>query len=106
MPALCRRLNFRNIELHPDSPGQTVGVYMADGRTRQVRWLGFLPLDDAKQLPRAKAVKLDVDRYSDTGVDWVSLRPGEYVQGCLTAEGVYAVTMPQVRIVGASPGRS
>lgn len=101
MPVLCRRLNFRNIELHADSPGQSVGVYMANGKTRQVRWLGFVALEDAKQLPRAKAVRLEVDRYSDTGVDWVRLKPGEFVQGCLTAEGVYAVTTPRVRIVAA-----
>ncbi len=101
MPALCRRLNYRNIELHPDTKGETVGVYMANGRSRQVKWLGFVQLDEAKRLDRAKAVKLDVARYSDTGIDWIDLQPGEFVQGCLTSEGAYAVTTPRVRVVTA-----
>jgi hypothetical protein len=101
MPALCRRLNFRNIELHPDTAGQTVGVYMANGKTRQVRWLGFLPLEQARRLERARAVKLDAARYSDTGFDWIDLAPGEFVQGCLTADGAYAVTMSRIRVVKA-----
>ena len=101
MPALCRRLNFRNIELHADTTGETVGVYMANGKSRQVKWLGFVQLEKAKRLDRAKAVKLDVARYSDTGFDWIDLSPGEYVQGCLTSEGVYAVTTSRIRVVTA-----
>ena len=99
MPALCRRLNFRNIELHPDTAGQTVGVYMANGKARQVKWLGFIDIEEAKQMQGAKAVRLEVQRYSETGIDWTALRPGEFVQGCLTASGVYAVTTPRIRLV-------
>ena len=50
MPALCRRLNYRNIERYPDSTGETVGVRQANGQARQVRWLGFIGLGDARVL--------------------------------------------------------
>lgn len=74
-------------------------VWLTGGAIRQVRWLGFLSLDQVRATPDARPVKIDVARYSDTGIDWIDLRPGEFVQGCLVAEGVYAVTTSSVRII-------
>ncbi len=36
------------------------------------------------------------------GVDWVDLKPGEYIRGCLTREGVYAITTTSIRVLRAS----
>jgi hypothetical protein len=105
MPALCRRLNYRNIELRDDTVGQTVGVVLTSGGSRQLPWLGFISLEDAKRMNGARAVKIEVTRYSDSGFDWIDLGPGEYVQGCLTDRGVYAVTTEAVRVLRTVRGR-
>lgn len=109
MPALCRRLNARNIELYPHTRGETVAVKLTSGEVRHVRWIGFIDLEVARAIKQAIPVKLDVTRYSNKpgawASDWVDLKPGEYVQGCLTVEGVYAVLATGVRIVGDSSHR-
>lgn len=103
MPALCRRFNARNIELYPHTRGEDVGVKLTSGEVRYVRWLGFLDVDVARAIKGAKAVKLDVQRYSNNAGgwagDWVDLQPGQFVQGCLTAEGVFGVIATGVRII-------
>jgi hypothetical protein len=102
MPALCRRLNYRNIELHPHTAGETVDVRLRLGGTRQVRWLGFIALEEARALRGAKPVKIDVARYSEPGVDWVDVKSGEFIRGCRIGDGVYAITTTSIRIFRAS----
>ena len=100
MPALCRRLSFRNIEIFDDTAGQTVAVRLRNGEFKQVTWLGFIDRIEARRLRDAVPVKLDAVRFSNAaGVDWVDLRPNEFVQGCLTADGAYAVTETGIRII-------
>lgn len=103
MPALSRKLNAKNIVLHPHTRGETVGVKLACGEVRYVPWVGFIDVDVAKSIKHATAVKLDVARYSNNAGGWASewtdLQASEYVQGCLTAEGVYGVLTTGVKIV-------
>ncbi len=105
MPAICRWQNFRNVELFSTTRGVEVGVYQSSGGVRFFAWLGFIDRDDAKalqDLDGAIPVKLDAWRYSNleaNGPEWIELKPGEFVQGCLTCHGAYAVTTRQVRIV-------
>ena len=65
MPALVRRQNYRNVELYPETRGETIGVLLADGSCKFCRWLGFIDRDEAKRLPHARPVKLIVSRYSN-----------------------------------------
>lgn len=103
MPALCRRQNAANVELYPHTRGATVGVKLVSGEVRYVRWIGFIDIEVAKAIKNAKPVKLEVARYSNNAggwaSDWVNLKPGQYVQGCLTVEGVYAVVATGIRVV-------
>ena len=57
-------------------------------------WAGFKSRVEAKRDPRALPVLLNISR-----VDGVDLIDGEYVQGCLLDERVYAVIDSQVSIV-------
>ena len=102
MPALCRRLNYRNIELYSTTRGEAVEVRLASGATKLVPWLGFVDREDAKAVPDGKPVKIIAARYSNSNgmaTDWVDMGPDEYVRGCLTKIGVYAVTVTGARIV-------
>jgi hypothetical protein len=97
---LARWLNSRLIELRADTLGETVGVLTRDGSYRYVRWLGFVDRHRAGELGRP--VKLQVNRIgraADFGATWVDVPAGKHVQGCLTAEGVYAVVEETVRLV-------
>ena len=70
-------------------------VLLRDGDFQRVHWLGFIDLEDAKQLMTAKPVELDIRQYSVTPSSWPKWRPIPphlAVQGCLTGDGVYAVT--------------
>jgi hypothetical protein len=91
---LIRKQNYRNIFLDDATEGETVGVLRRDGSVRQVRWLGFINRQDARR-SRGRPVKLVISR-----VDCEDLAPGQYVQGCLTDAGVYAVVDSSVAVVG------
>jgi|GEM_PF-1512770 len=90
---LFRKQNYRNIRLEQDTEHQTVGVLTRDGKDHHVRWLGFIDRAEAKQI-RGRPVKLVISR-----VGRIDLEAGQYVQGCLVENGVYAVTDSQVAIV-------
>jgi len=104
MPALRYRFNYANRTLEPGPNSAQVAVYLKDGGTRYQRWLGFIDLADAKQIHNAIAVKLIVEEYSndEIGRDWIKIPEGHVIQGCLTPEGVYAVTETNVRMVSTS----
>lgn len=70
-------------------------VLRKDGDFERVPWLGYLERDDAAKHGNAKPVKLDVVEYSVAPGEWPPrwrrVPEGMAVQGCLTAEGVFAV---------------
>ena len=93
MHTIYRKQNYRNIRLDDDTEGETVGVLTRDGRTHQMRWLGFIKREDARR-SRGRPVKLVISRGERE-----DLQPGQYVQGCLMEEGVYAVIDSAVAVV-------
>ena len=99
---LCRKLNARNIQLRLATKDQTVGVLCRNGEYRYVPWLGFL--DRSEATVRGKPVKLLIDRIGQGDFDgwnirWLEVERGRHVQGCLTAQGVYAVIDQSVRVI-------
>jgi len=97
---LLRKLNHRNIELHHDTRGETVGVRIRNGEYRYLPWLGFVERDRAKRI--GKPVKLLVERVGhqgDFGTSWTDIGRGKHILGCLTSKGVYAVIEQGVRVV-------
>ncbi len=100
VPSLSWRLNYRNIELHSDTKSESVGVMLRDGEVRHRHWLGFIDEADARLLPDAHPVLLNIARYrnEDATVSWVDLPSGHFVQGCLVDAGVYAVTRGKVQV--------
>jgi hypothetical protein len=97
---LCRKLNHRNIELHHSSRGESVGVLRRNGDYRFVPWLGFIDRNDART--RGRPVKLVISRVGQLDgarTLWRDLGPGEYVQGCLTRAGAFAVTDTDIRVI-------
>ena len=112
MPALVRRFNYRNIKLYPDTKGETIGVLLSNGDCRYYPWLGFIDREDALRLAdQARPVKLAVWKYSNDSSkadSWRNVPEGQCIQGCLTQQGVYAVTCSEVRLVvhnGGCPGK-
>lgn len=98
---LCRKLNHRNIELHHSTRGEAVGVLRRSGEYSYVPWLGFIDRCDARS--RGRPVKLliaRVGRLDGARTHWRDLKPGQYVQGCLTRAGAYAVTDTDVHVIG------
>ena len=95
MHILYRRHNYRNIRLEQGTENETVGVLARDGKSHQIRWLGFIERSEAK-LIGGKPVKLVISI-----VGRLDLEAGQYVQGCLVDTGVYAVTDSAVAIVKA-----
>lgn len=95
MHTLIRKLNHKNIRLDEDSAGsgETVGVMTRSGKAHHIRWMGFISRTDARR-SGGKSVKLIISR-----VDGAELAPGQYVQGCLVANGVYAVLDCEVAIL-------
>lgn len=84
MIKIYRKLNYRNIELvTPNDTGEIVGVWQASG-TKYCTWLGTISRSEARR--RGKPVKLIISR-----VDGYDLAADEYVHGCWTVNGVYAV---------------
>jgi len=94
MHIIYRRQNYRNIRLEAGTENETVGVVTRAGGTQQIRWLGFISREDARR-SGGRPVKLLISR-----VEREDLQPGRFVQGCLMAEGVYAVTDTTVAIIG------
>ncbi len=97
---LARYLNKRLIELHASTRGETIGVMRRDGSYEYRQWLGFIDRLEARKI--GKPVKLQVSRVGYEGeihIDWRDVASGRHVQGCLTAQGVYAVADWSVRVV-------
>lgn len=90
---LYTKLNYRNIKLLDECNGHSVEVLRRNGGFNQVLWLGFISRQDARR-SAGRSVKIHITR-----VDGVDLAPGEYVQGCLVTNGVYAVIDSKVAIV-------
>ena len=89
---LVRTLNKRNIELHHDTRGETVGVLIKSGEYRYLPWLGFIERDRALRV--GKPVKLRISRVgleSDFSTTWTDIDSDKHVLGCRTEKGVYAV---------------
>lgn len=101
MPAVRYKINMRNVTLS-DEPGDCVPILTKSGGRNFCKWLGFIDVNVARQLPSARPVKLDVVAYSpETSLcgNWQELQPGETIQGCMVEGGVYGIThsvMPRV----------
>ncbi len=94
------KLNHRNIELHHDTRGESVGVLLKDGEYRFLPWLGFIERDRATRI--GKPVKLMISRIGnqgDFGTAWVDVESGKHVLGCRTDKGIYAVVEQGVRVI-------
>lgn len=96
MHILYRKQNYRNIELTKNEQGETVGVLCRGGKNEMRPWLGLITRSKARQTG-GLSVKLLISR-----VDGYDLKPGEYVQGCLVADGVYAVVDTEVAIISSA----
>jgi len=97
---LITKLNHRNIELHHDTRGETVGVLLKDGEYRYLPWLGFIERERAKRV--GKPVKLRIARVGqqgDFGTEWTDIGEGSHVLGCRTEKGAYALIEQGVRVV-------
>lgn len=65
-------------------------------------WLGFLHIEDAKNLDTAQPVKLEIARVGHAGAlcpSWTDVEPGKQVQARLVQHGVYAVVGASVKVV-------
>ncbi len=98
MPALRRKMNYRNIVLSSEQNSEGVGVRLKSGDYTYKRWLGFVSREQAGrwQMEQLLAipVKLEINAYSQgegLGYPWHELSRGQYIQGCLTGLGVYGV---------------
>jgi len=97
---LLRTLNKRNIELHAQTRGETVGVLRKDGEYRYVPWLGFIDRHVAVDTGRpVRLLIARVGRQQNLNVCWQDVEQGKHIQGCLTDRGAYAITDQDVRIV-------
>ena len=97
---LARRLNQRLIELYPQTRGETIGVLRRDGSYEYCQWLGFVNRERAIQLGRpVKLLVARVGHQGDSRLTWKDIPKGRHIQGCLTAQGAYAVADWNVRLV-------
>jgi hypothetical protein len=95
-----QKLNARNIELHHDTRGETVGVLIKGGEYRYLPWLGFIERDRALRVGRP--VKLRISRVgleSDFSTTWTDIESDKHVLSCRTVKGIYAVKEQGVRVV-------
>lgn len=98
MATLRYRFNYRQDAL-PARPTKhlMVGVHTRNGDTERVQWLGMMDLAQAKKLPGARPVRLDVRAYTLEDGEWVTgwedVPAGWFVQGALVREGVYGVSV-------------
>lgn len=97
---LVSKLNARNIELHHDTKGQTVGVLVKNGEYRYLPWLGFIERDRAKRIGRPVRLRVSrIGQEDDFSTTWTDLEKGKHILGCRTEKGVYAVMEQGVRVV-------
>lgn len=106
MPKLV--LNWRHYYgdrvLCAEQADEVVGYLDRGGNRKYVRWLGFIERAEARCLKDARPVRLaDITRI---GIDewpspvWHDVPSGQWVHGCLTGEGAYAVYDTAVALVG------
>ena len=106
MPQLVlnRRINYRNALL-TDRPGGEVGYLLRNGERRFVPWLGFIERATARALDDARPVRLtDITRVgiaSWPAPEWREVPSGEWVHGCLTGRGAFAICDAVVALVEA-----
>ena len=60
-----------------------------------------MDIESAKKLDSAIPVKLSVDEFSNLSYSFQfdSLSPGQFVQGCMVGQGVFAVYEKSLKIV-------
>lgn len=87
-----RKQNYRNIRLEDYTEGGAVGMLARDGRSHQIRWLSFIKREDAVR-SMSRPVKLVI-----SCVGRVDQLQGQYLQGCLVEERVYAVIVSEAVI--------
>lgn len=102
-----RKQNAAN-KLMVDRPhSDTVGYLLGSGEWRFVPWLGFIERRAAKEIRGAKGVRLvQISRVGYQGqlnADWIDVPSGQYVHGCLTKDGAYAVFDAVVALVDYPP---
>ena len=101
MLVLGSNMNMRNIVLRHDTKGQYAFVLLKNGECRSVPWCGFVSRQAAKKM-QARSVKIRSLRWVyDLGlsIEWHEIPSGQYVQACLTEQGVFAVVDSELRIV-------
>ena len=103
MMGIIKRVSYRLIELGPDTQGETIGVFTRSGEPRFLPWRGFIQRDAAIAFPNARPVRIIADRYCQNygtvSPHWIDIDSEGFIQGCMTPAGVYAVTVPSVRIL-------
>ncbi len=101
MAILRRRFNYAWQTFERSGVGGDIPVFLRCGKTVNVRWLGFIDVNHARCIPNARPVRLLVDMFTDldSPLEWRTLSPGEFVQGCLVADGVFAVVETKVKLV-------
>lgn len=104
-----RKQNAAN-KLMVDRPhSDTVGYLMSSGEWRFVPWLGFIERRAARQMRGARGVRLvQLSRVGYQGpltVDWIDVADGQYVHGCLTDDGAYAIYDAVVGIIEGGFGK-
>lgn len=92
MAILLHNINYRNIPLTAAGENEQVPVRLKTGDYRQVLWLGFISLKEAKA-SLGTPVKIRVNSYAvdDFQPRWIVLAADRHIQGCLFREGVYGV---------------
>ena len=81
VPSLFWRFNYRNVELHSDTKSESVGVMLRDGEIRHQHCLGFIDEAEARLLPEASPVLLNIARYrsEDATVLCVDMPSGHFI---------------------------
>lgn len=90
---LVRKHIYRRHYLTSLFSGENVGVFLRNGEVRYKPFLGYAQYDHVVAVKMATPVRLDVEGYYESGVgdEYIRFKDGEFVQGCLTPAGVYAV---------------
>ena len=109
MPSLLldRQHLYRNY-LRTERPGETVTCLLRNGERRCVAWLRFIGREAVRQPAGARPAHLchlesinEGDRLSPR---WREVGPRQYVLGCLTDRGAYAVCDTVVAMVELKGG--
>jgi len=91
--------------MHTDDPTMIeVGVWLRGDGLAYRNWAGFIDVLEARSMPGAIPVKLDMFAYlpnDEIGCKRIDLESGQYVQGCVVGRMVYGVlNAGEVVIVG------